>query len=148
MSSCSFRTKLIFKDQSEFKTVCFDTPDSFCAGFTGGIAKSQIFSNTVAGWNAQSSLVSKSNIIYVYTDYQQIDDGHGGVINVPGIKIGDGSAYVVDLPFIDVLMEDHINNHGIHVTPEEKEFWNNKVSAYVLYEDEDYNLILTTGTIH
>lgn len=143
--SC-FRTKLVFSDQSEFKaSPNFTEADSFCLGFTGGIAKSQILSNTTAGWNSQPSLVSRKNFLYVYTDYQQVDDGQGNMVNVPGIKIGDGNAYVIDLPFIDLKMEEHINDLSIHVTALEKAFWNNKVSAYIEYIDEDnLNLVLST----
>ena len=49
---------------------------------------------------------------------------------IPAVKIGDGLAYLIDLPFIDAsvtrLME-HINNTQIHITQAEREFWNNKV---------------------
>ena len=43
---------------------------------------------------------------------------------VPGIKIGDGSAYVVDLPFVNI-------------TSEQVNFWNNKVNCYLETELTD-----------
>ena len=53
-------------------------------------------------------------------------------VNIPNIKIGDGLAYVQDLPFIDKDLRDklmeHINNYDIHVTLQDKAFWNNKVN--------------------
>lgn len=77
----------------------------------------EIVSNTVAGWNAQSGLVSAKNIIYVYTDYKVVDGQP-----VPNIKIGDGNAYLIDLPF--VVGETS-------VTQEQIEFWNGKASVMI-----------------
>ena len=52
---------------------------------------------------------------------------------MPGIKIGDGAAYVQDLPFVDEELRDkimdHINNPDIHVSLREKLFWNNKLNV-------------------
>lgn len=56
------------------------------------------------------------------------------MVNVPGIKIGSGNAYVQDLMFvgestIDIEVQDlkeeveeHIDNGGIHTTNEERNF--------------------------
>lgn len=49
------------------------------------------------------------------------------MVNVPGIKIGSGNAYVQDLMFvsgssIDIDFYDHINNTSIHTNSEEKDF--------------------------
>lgn len=95
-----------------------------------------IISDTTANWANKTTLVSKKNVIYVYTDYAQDDQGR----DIPAIKIGDGLAYVVDLPFVDELFYDHIYNTDIHVTLLDKLFWNNKNRAYV----DDDELILTT----
>lgn len=88
-------------------------------------------------WNAEATLVGEKNSIYIYTDYQQ-KDGQ----NIAGIKVGDGSSYLIDAPFLDVLYLDHINDSAIHVTAEEKEFWNNKVTAYYSLTDLE-TMILT-----
>lgn len=52
---------------------------------------------------------------------------------IPGIKIGSGNAYVQDLAFIDEdtrrTLAEHIEDLDIHVTAEEKAFWNNKVNT-------------------
>lgn len=82
-----------------------------------------ILSNTKEGWDAQPSLVTEKNTIYVYTDYYQDQDG----TLLPGLKIGDGNAYLIDTPFIDSKMMDHIYNTSIHITEEQRRFWNNKV---------------------
>lgn len=91
---------------------------------------------------------SEGNLVY---------DSEGNPVMVPvfipGIKVGDGKAYVQDLPFIDqdlrALVGDHIANEFIHVTTKEKEFWNNKVNIndsgeHITYDSEgepqDYQL--------
>lgn len=100
----------------------------------------EIFFNTVQGWNLQSTLVGKKNSIYVYTNYQQDQDGH----NIAGIKVGDGNAYLIDAPFLDTLYLEHINDNSIHITDEQREFWNNKVSCYYsLTQDE--TVVFTTS---
>lgn len=102
-----------------------------------------VLSDTTENWNKQASLISEFNTIYVYVDHQTKTDEEGKEIWIPGIKIGDGKAYLIDLPFSDELMIAHINDLGIHVTPEEKEFWNNKVRTYMdIVEGEQ--LVFTT----
>lgn len=87
--------------------------------------------NTTEGWDADRSIVSEEGVLYVYTDYQQYDDGQGNVYDIAGFKFGDGNAYLIDLPFLTTLYDIHIGNNDIHITPEEREFWNNKNRAYV-----------------
>lgn len=78
-------------------------------------------------------------MLVVYTDYKQIDDGQGNITYVPGIKVGDGNAYLIDKPFIteslDKELTEHINDMVKHITQEEREFWNNKLN-YVEPEDD------------
>lgn len=115
-------------------------PMNFGPGST--LKEGQILSNTTEGWNNQTLLISEARTIYVYTDYQTETDAEGNVKNVPGIKIGDGKAYLIDLPFTDALMVQHMSDLDIHVTPEEKAFWNNKVRTYYSSIEED-TLIFT-----
>lgn len=68
----------------------------------------------------------------MYTDYRLDEEGNA----VPGIKIGDGNAYLIDAPFMDTDIIDHINNHTIHITEEERQFWNNKVRCFESVVDE------------
>ena len=100
--------------------------------------KGGVLSNTKLGWNSQPSLISEKDVIYVYTDYQQDSEGH----NIPGIKIGDGQAYLIDIAFSDEAMMQHINNKDIHVTPQQKQFWNNKIRCQS-EEIQDQRLIFT-----
>lgn len=103
---------------------------------------SSIKYNTTAGWNSQPSLVSENNIIYVYTDYYDIEDGKKSI----GVKIGDGNAYLIDLPFVDSgiveMVEKHISDDEIHITNDERIAWNNKVRCYLSGTD---NLVFTTN---
>lgn len=100
--------------------------------------------DTTANWNANRSFIPLRGEIIVYTDHGQMDDGYGNQINVPGIKIGDGNAYLIDLPFVgndqryEILQElrSHTNNQLIHVSPEDRSFWNNKLN----YTINDGNL--------
>ena len=91
--------------------------------------KPNAYSKTTAEWNLEPTLISELNSLYIYTDYKTVD----GVV-IPGIKIGDGLAYVIDLPFATDVGG---------VTEEEKAFWNNKVSAFMDPYDLE-NLILST----
>lgn len=102
--------------------------------------------DTTAAWNEKRSFIPMRGEIIIYMDHGRIDDGYGNMVNVPGIKIGDGNAYLIDLPFVgndmryQILSElrNHTGNTVIHVTPEEKEFWDNKLNFRV----DDGNLIL------
>lgn len=95
------------------------------------ITGDKTYSNTVSGWNAQTSLISEKNAIYVYTDYDT--DENGNV--VPGIKIGDGLAYLIDMPFVDAVMQEHMQNTVIHVTQGDKDNWNNKCSVQYMGDE-------------
>ena len=101
-----------------------------------------IYSDTTAHWNANPKLISEKNKAYVYLDHESIEED-GKTKWIPGVKIGDGKAYLIDLPFTDEVMIAHIRNLGIHVTPEEKEFWNNKVRTY-MDTVEGEQLVFTT----
>ena len=102
-----------------------------------------IRSGTKEYWDEQRSLIGEKNIIYVYTDHQTKTDTWGRVTNIPGIKIGDGKAYLIDLPFTDDIYITHIKDMAMHCTQEEKDLWNNKVRAFVSRIDPT-NLIFTT----
>ena len=99
--------------------------------------------DTTANWNSHRTFIPLRGEVIVYTDYSQTDDGSGHTVNVPGIKIGDGSAYLIDLPFVggETLQElrVHSSNTDIHVTQNEKTFCNNKLNCEVNSE----NLILS-----
>ncbi|MBQ6552434.1 MAG: hypothetical protein IJL83_02290 [Clostridia bacterium] len=95
--------------------------------------------NTTAGWDATPELVGAENTLYVYTDHEEDADGR----NIPGFKIGDGNAYLIDMPFSDHFFAAHINNTDVHITPEERAFWNNKERCYVTPLGDPEELIFT-----
>lgn len=94
---------------------------------------------TTATWNSQPELISARGYIYIYCDYRQNEQGQ----NIASAKIGDGNAYLIDLPFVDELVYEHISDNIRHITQEEREFWNNKVRCY-MSEVQGDNLIFTT----
>ena len=94
---------------------------------------------TTAEWDAQRELIGVKNVVYVYTDHEQTPDGKP----IPGFKVGDGMAYLIDAPFNDDLAIRHIHDTTIHVTEEEKAFWNSKVTAYLDFENIE-NLVLSS----
>lgn len=104
---------------------------------SGNLTVSAVYSDTTAGWAANLDLIAEKDAIYVYTDYDTTSDGE----LVPGIKIGDGLAYLIDIPFVDAVMQEHIANTVIHVTQAEKDYWNNKCSvAYVGNETIQFDI--------
>ena len=112
-------------------------------------ARIQYKRDTTANWNAARGLVPLAGEVIIYNDYKTIQktiDGELRNVNVPGIKVGDGQTYVQDLPFVDEELRDtimgHINNENIHVSLQEKLFWNNKLNVDDYAELVDGALIL------
>jgi hypothetical protein len=93
-----------------------------------------IYYDTKANWDAQRTLVAQQGTIYIYKDYSHITEGNV-TKDVPALKIGDGTSYLIDMPIangdVAQMIIDHINNTVIHVTADDKTFWNNKSSAYI-----------------
>ena len=77
---------------------------------------SKIYYDTTEMWNSQNTLVAQKGCIYIYKDYRQVVHDDGSITTIPSMKIGDGTSYLIDLPFAD------------GITQEDREFWNNKVS--------------------
>ena len=105
--------------------------------------------DTTTNWNAARGMVPLAGEVIIYTDYKVIQkeiDGEMKTVFIPGIKIGDGQTYVQDLPFVDTELRDkimeHINNENIHVTLQEKLFWNNKLNVNDNMELVDGALVL------
>ena len=100
-----------------------------------------VYYDTTENWNSQPTLLSKRGVIYVYSDAGSLNEN-----DVPAIKIGDGTSYLIDMPFVgeDAATDlyAHIQDSGIHVTSAQKVFWNNKSSAFTDPEDAE-NLILS-----
>ena len=99
---------------------------------------SKIYYGTTEYWTSQRTLISEKNVLYVYTDYDEVDEN-----KLPAFKLGDGNAYLIDLPFLDAKINAKIDTHIAdaicHITQEEREYWNSKVRVI---EDGD-RIILT-----
>ena len=104
-----------------------------------------VLCDTTANWRTYIDYVAPKGAIVIYSDYATVDDKP-----VPNIKIGDGLAYLIDLPYVnDDLREallQHINDATAHITAAERAKWNNKVSCSVSQIGADeYLLIFETG---
>ena len=104
------------------------------------------YSRTKDEWNADASLIAQKDVLYIYSDYKTIQKD-GKQILLPGLKIGDGMTYLIDMPFvnstdsgIEQLVLDHINNNIIHINATERNFWNNKLNYS--FNEESQNLTL------
>ena len=85
----------------------------------------EVFYGTTAYWNNQPQLVPIQGCLYVYSDYATDAQGN----NVAGIKVGDGTSYLIDMPFIDALYNEHIANTAIHVSSDDRSSWEDKVTC-------------------
>ena len=93
----------------------------------GGGGEKEILSNTTAAWSAKSTLVSKKDTLYIYTDHRTVDG-----VSIPGMKFGDGVSLLKDLPFMD---------ESETVSQEEKDRWNSNVSVKTSSKPGEENLI-------
>lgn len=99
--------------------------------------KDHVLYDTTTNWNAQRSLQSEKGYIYIYSDAKEYE----GTL-LPRFKVGDGNAYLIDIPFMDQDIVDYLERI-VTVTQEEKDKWNEKVRCYVNPNDAS-NLIFTT----
>ena len=93
--------------------------------------------DTTANWNAALGFIPLEGELIIYLDGRQMEKD-GQIINLPTIKIGDGLAYVQDLPFVDDDTRDtlllHINDALSHVSSKDRQFWDHKVDIDDIYE--------------
>lgn len=98
--------------------------------------------NTKAYWDNMISYIPKRGTIIVYTDYYVFEEKE-----YPAFKVGDGSAYLIDLPVVGnpiadelfQIIEDHIHNTSIHVSQHDREFWDNKLNVNINEETLELN---------
>lgn len=92
--------------------------------------------HTSQEWIEAGRNISEAGSLYIYSDGYELSDG----TNIPRIKIGDGLAYISDLPFFDEKLRldlmSHIDDLDIHVTLEEKRAWWNKLNI-----DDDQEIV-------
>lgn len=103
--------------------------------------RTEVLRGTTDYWNSQRYLISRKNVIYLYTDYIKTTDPETGELMYNyGLKIGDGLAYLIDIPFVGGV--------GSSITPEMINFWNNKWSGYLDATTagvDDENLVFTVN---
>ena len=93
----------------------------------------EILMNTTEYWRSRRDFIPGRGALVIYTDRYHKEDGRA----VPGIKIGDGDAYAVDLPFVnadpDLLRraEAHLADASAHVSPADRIRWNSKLNCGV-----------------
>ena len=111
-------------------------------------ARIKLKRDTTANWNAARGFIPLEGELIVYNDYATIRKTINGIEQntiIPAIKIGDGRAYVQDLPFVNDDLRDqilnHINNPEIHIAMAERLFWNNKLNVNDSSEVVDSALI-------
>ena len=87
-----------------------------------------IESHSTEEWQEEGRAISKQGIFYIYSDGYKDEEGN----DIPRIKLGDGMAYISDLPFLDApllnMIIQHINNEAVHITQQQRLFWNNKIN--------------------
>lgn len=88
----------------------------------------KIIIDTKANLDVSGYIPNNGDILF-YLDKDILGNGN----LVPGVKIGNGSTYCVNLPFMgDDIAEDlltHIGNTNVHITSAERLFWNNKINC-------------------
>ena len=151
LSQLDFKGKVYdLRDKSKIPLTEKGAPNGVATLDTeGAIPSSQLYNSIRYGktvdWDSDLSFIPKKGQIIVYSDRGKMQNGDK-VVDVPGFKVGDGLAYLVDLPFVGDdqtqtimgLLRVHTDNADIHVTLAEKEFWNNKLN----YTLADENLVL------
>lgn len=95
------------------------------------LASNRTIVKTTEEWNSDISYIPNKGYICVYSDYSTKEDKP-----IPAIKIGDGTSYLIDLPFvtngaIEETLSNHINDMTRHITSAERESWDNKISCYI-----------------
>lgn len=107
--------------------------------------------DTKENWDGATGFVPMEGELIVYEDYPgnwatrsstMIGTSEGMVVT--GIKVGDGKAYVQDLPFVSDDIRDklikHINDMEVHLLVGDREFWDTKIDVIDFNGDERQDL--------
>ena len=93
---------------------------------------SKIFYDTTEHWDAKPYLTTELGCIYIYSDWGVSPEGKA----IAGFKVGDGITRLYDVPFTDQMYDDHIHDTIAHITQEERENWNDKVTCFYIKDLE------------
>lgn len=90
----------------------------------------EVLYGTSMEWAQDKTRIAKRGVIYVYSDYARATDLAGKEISVPGFKVGDGTSYLIDLPFAQGALNDEIKSHlankQIHVSDDDRKRWDDE----------------------
>lgn len=116
---------VVFTGEGDYvQSILLDENTGVLTVVYGTLPTPQVYYKTTAEWSQDPTLVSVRGAVYCYSDHQQIDG-----VDVPGLKVGDGSTYVVDLPFTDQVYISHIADTSIHVSQGDRVRWDDKVTC-------------------
>lgn len=122
-------------------TITEDDPVKLFTGESGQKLTEVLYGSTLE-WAQDKTRIAQKGVIYVYSDYVKASDGAGGTVDVPGFKVGDGTSYLIDMPFaqgeINEEIRSHIANKKIHVSDEDRKRWD---SSKIIIETENENLM-------
>ena len=83
--------------------------------------------NTTEYWNANGRWIPAAGEVVIYSDGNSYTS-NDVTYTSPALKIGDGEAYLADLPYAYSNFQEHISNTNIHITAEDRAFWDNKLN--------------------
>ena len=96
-----------------------------------------VHQNTKAAWDSDPTFIGLKDHFYYYTD-------------IPALKVGDGIVPLIDKAFVSddirIALEAHAENERVHITDEERQTWNNKVSLKI-DSSHPHRLIFETTTV-
>ena len=100
--------------------------------------------DTTANWESAPTFIPLKGEVIVYSDYAT-ETVNGVLVDIPNFKVGDGLAYVVDLPFVNDDLRETLSMHlldtAAHITSAERAFWNAKVRCYIGTETEQSAIV-------
>lgn len=104
----------------------------------------KILCATTAEWNAKASYVPPKGTIVIYSDYAST-----GNADIPNFKVGDGNAYLIDLPFsqddLRSLIAAHIADTSAHLSTNDRTKLEDSVRAVARQQPSgDFTLVLST----
>lgn len=101
------------------------------------VEDAQIKIDTTENWeDIETTYLPGAGVLIIYSDTTTVDEE---TTIHQKLKIGDGTTFLVDLPFFGTEFEqelqEHINNNIVHITSAERTKWNNKLSDAVENEE-------------
>lgn len=100
---------------------------------------------TTEHWDEMLGFIPAAGVVVIYSDYHKFDKDGQSVL-VPGLKVGNGEDYLIDLPFVsedtETLILEHVADTLSHVSEEDRTRWDNKVNIDESEVDSDEHLII------